>query len=180
MEYFFLLITSLSVSIDSFFSGLSLSLKRYNKIKVIFIVAITVFLMCFTCAKLGSTASSVIKTYSSLVGGLILIIISFSDTLKNKQPIKTLLNKTSNGNLFYEAFLIGFSIGLDGALGCMMLTILGFNYLLVTALITFMHVILLLSSFIVSNIFAFEKNYIIDIIPSCILFILGIIKLLEY
>ena len=180
MEYVFLLITSLSVSLDSFFSGLSLSLKGYNKLKVISIVAITVFLMCFICAKFASTASGVIKTYAPLVGGLILIAISYYDTLKNKKHVKELLYKSNGVNLFYESFFVGFSIGLDGALGCIMLTILGFNYLLVTALITFMHVILLLSSFTISNAFTFKKNYIVDIIPSYILFILGIIKLLEY
>ena len=177
MNLFILLLTSDSVSIDSFFCGLILSLKNKAKFKPILTIALTVFCLCFLGSNFGFLSSTLLKKYSNLIGGLILCFLSFKQTPSIQDNFFSIMqnNQTSP---FFDSFLIGISIGVDGLIGCISLTLIGFNYILVTLIITSVHVLLLISAFNLSSLIVIKNKLLFELIPSITLLTLGITKLL--
>ncbi len=177
MKFFILLFTSISVSLDSFFCGVLLGLKTTKKFKSVTIIATTVFCLCFLGSNIGFLGSVIFEKYSNLMGGLILSGLAFKkdDTLDNvRLPSLNQVFKIS----FTESFLIGVSIGVDGLIGCLSLTLIGFNYMLVTICITVVHILLLLCAFNISCLIKIKNAQVVKIIPNIILLSLGVIKLL--
>ncbi len=178
MKIFTLLFTSLAVSIDSFFCGLSLSCKTNAKLKCISIIASTVFCLCLLGSNVGFLGNVVFEKYSNVLGGSILCALSFYGYARLSNS-KTLLTTTNvNNSTFIEFFLVGFSIGIDGMVGCISLTLIGFNYLLVTFTITIVHVLLLLNAFNMPFFINLENQIFFQGISSTLLLTLGIIKFL--
>lgn len=178
MKILTLLFTSLAVSIDSFFCGLSLSLKTKAKFKCIIIIASTVFCLCLLGANVGFFGNAIFKKYSNILGGIILCALSFN-SFKVLSKSTTLLSPTKDNSNFIEFFLAGLSIGVDGMVGAISLTLVGFNYILVTLTITVVHVLLLLSSFYFCFFIKIKNENILNLFPSTTLLILGAIKLLS-
>ena len=95
------------------------------------------------------------------------------ENLKGKTtPLKT------KDNIFLESVIIGFAIGLDGAVGCLSLSLMGYNSLLVPILITFVHVLLMNLAILISKskLSKFLKKF--SFTPPLILFLLGLFKLI--
>ena len=179
MKIFTLLFTSISVSIDSFFCGLSLALKTNAKLKCIITIAITVFCLCFLGANVGFLASVTFQKYSNIIGGILLCALSFN-TFNGSLKTTTLLLPISNHNdNFLEYFLAGLSIGVDGMIGSISLTLVGFNYILVALTITLVHVLLLLTAFYSCFFIEIKNENLLSLLPSTTLLILGIIKILS-
>ena len=175
MRAILLIFTALSVSLDSFFCGLSLSARQYKNSTTLLGISGTVFLLCLSAATLGSRFSLFLDSGANVIGGAVLIMVAAYGLIFDNGENKLIsLSKKSS---FLQAVILGFSIGLDGALGCFSLTITGMNAILVTLFITAFHVLLLQFSFIAAS----KITNVIErfkFLPSLILFALGYFKLL--
>ncbi len=178
MKFFILIFTALSVSVDSFFCGLSLSVKTREKFKSVLIIATTVLFLCFLGANVGFLGSVLFKKYSSFLGGVILCLLAFKGCFIQKNNDVLLFKKDENAT-FIESFLVGFSIGIDGMIGAISLTVIGFNYILVALTITIVHVLLLIIAFNFPYFYFIKNQKNIQYFSSFLLLALGLIKLLS-
>ncbi len=173
MNILFLILTALSVSADSFFCGLALLMKSKGGVKCVLSVATAVFILCLTGSSLGKILGNFLKNYAEILGGIILFLVGLTGIFKNKKNEIKRLEKFS----LKQSLLVGFSIGLDGAVGSFSLTASGFNYIFVALFITFFHVILLiLALFLAEKLSKRIKKE--SKTPSIILMCLGLYKLL--
>ena len=175
MIVIYLVFTALSVSLDSFFCGLSTSSRGDNDLITLLGISGTVFLLCFTASTIGTQFSEFLSGGADILGGAILIVVAAYGLIRKED--KNLLIKPKQNSLI-QAIIIGFSIGLDGALGCFSLTVLGMNAMLVTVYITAFHVLLLELSFIAaSKLKKLAERF--RFLPPLILFALGYFKLIN-
>lgn len=171
MNYLYVLITAITVSIDSFICGLSLSIKNNSKMKIIFGISSVVFILCITAGLFGQFLSGILSEKCELVGGTLLILIAvyefFSQNEKNAKKEKNLL-KTS--------LAIGFAIGLDGACACLSLTVMYHKPIFLACVFTAFHLLFISISFFFAkkNLKVFAKC---DFIPPLILLFLGVYKI---
>lgn len=175
MKMVFLALTALSVSADSFFGGLALSIKNKCKIKSVFGVLSAVLLLCLLGSTLGKIFGEFLKNYAEILGGAILILTGVCGLLKKKQS-NTNLSSGKNEVSIKDSLLIGFSVGLDGAVGSFTLTASGYNGLFVAIFITFIHAVLLLLAMLLANKIN-KKLTSTSKIPHLILILLGIYKI---
>ena len=166
-----LLTTALTVSLDSFFCGLSLSLKTKGQKSTIWGITASVFAMCILGSALGKTAGSILNEYAQILGGIFLIIIAFIQIIPKNHPKKI-------QSSFCESIAIGVAIGTDGALGCFTLSLYGINGLYSSLLITLMHIALLYLSFSLTKYNYLKRLLKLQFISPFILLILGLIKLI--
>lgn len=112
MNVFLVLATSVTVSIDSFFVGFSVSLgKRDNSLPVT--VAAVTYVMCILASLLGQKLA--LHGDGRYFGATILLLLGVFNLLKQDEPVRTasVLN-----NLMTAA-----SVGVDGATAALALTI---------------------------------------------------------
>ena len=175
MRAFLLVFTALSVSLDSFFCGFSLSANRNKNFITLLGISGTVFLLCLFASTLGTRFGAFFNSGANVIGGAVLIMVASCGFISDKS--ENTLIKNNEKHQLAQAIIIGFSIGLDGALGCFSLTISGMNSLLVCLYITAFHLLLLELSFIVAN----NVKRMVErfrFLPSLTLFALGYFKLL--
>ena len=175
METLILLTTALSVSLDSFFCGLSMSVKTKENFKFLIGITLSVFLLCIIGNTLGIKAYNALSNFSELIGGIILIIIAIFGFFDNKNKS---VSACKTHNIFLESIIIGFAIGLDGAAGSLSLSLMGYSSIFVPILITLIHAILMHIAILISNSKAtkFLKKF--KHTPSLILLLLGTYKLI--
>ncbi len=175
MKMAFLALTALSVSADSFFGGLALCIKNKCKIKTVFGVLSAVLTLCLLGSTLGKIFGEFLKNYAEILGGAILIITGVLGLIKKEQS-NAHLNGIKNDASIKDSLLIGFSIGLDGAVGSFTLTASGYNGLFVAIFITFIHAVLLILAMLLANKIN-KKLTATSKIPHLILILLGIYKI---
>ena len=175
MEVFILLTTAFSVSLDSFFCGLSMSIKTKDNFKFIFGISLSVFILCILGRLIGVKTSNALLNYSEIVGGSILVIIAVIGFFEN---IRKNTFSSSSKNLFLESIIVGFAIGLDGSAGCVSLALSGYTSIFVPILITVVHVILLNVAILISNTTIAKRLNKYKFTPQIILFLLGSFKIL--
>ncbi len=175
MDALILITTALSVSLDSFFCGISMSVKTKENFKFLIGISLTVLLLCLLGSGLGLKAYNALSGFSEIIGGSILIIIAiwgFFDSKNKKVP------NAKNDNIFLESIIIGFAIGLDGAVGSLSLSLMGYNSILVPILITVIHVILMHIAILISKSKASKILKKFENTPQIILLLLGTYKLI--
>ena len=168
----FLILTALTVSIDSFFCGFSLSFACKRKLPVVTIIALTVFVMCLIANYGVKYFSSILNEKSSALGGLILIGVGIYNILKKDDELS--LNQT-----FKTAVLSGFAVGLDGAIANISLSLMGLNAFYVPLTIAIMHGITIYLGACLSQIKSLNKTKVFELIPPLVLIILGSYKILS-
>lgn len=170
MNILFLLTTALTVSIDSFVCGFSLSLENGRKPLIAAGIALTVFIMCLITNYLGAAFQNVLTEKTAGYGGLILVAVGVVGLIPTKEK-----EKKRRGAL-KQILAVGFAVGLDGAAANLSLAIMGYNAFYVPVVIAAMHFltislgILLAETKIVSAIKRF------DFIAPLILIALGVYK----
>lgn len=178
MNAFVLIFTSISVSADSFFCGLSLSYHSQNNLKSLKGVIISVFLLCFLGANLGAKFNYVLEKYVNLLSGFVFLIFGLKNCKENNENLSSFL-LVKKDNSFLNSLILGGSVGVDGAVGSFTLTVKGYNALFVTILITAIHVLFMLLSFLVKhNLKKMPLN--LDKLPSILLIALGTNKLMNF
>lgn len=160
---FYIIITALSVSLDSFFGGLSVKPKGFfvKSLKIILVV----FAMCLTANYFGKLILPLFKSNTEVFGGLCLILVAIYQLLCEKKQSQ-------------NAYLIGFAIGIDGACANFSLAIMGYNFILVPLTLTFFHYIFLCVGYGITRIGRFKKISQNPFLAPCILTMLGIYKII--
>ena len=174
---YLLLLTAITVSIDSFICGFSLSLKGGKKLPIIFGIAFTVYAMCLATNYFALIFANKLNEKTACFSGLILIGIGLYNLLKKDDNGKTI---NSNHCALVESLISGFAVGIDGALANLSLSLMGINAFYVPIIIALMHGIMIALGVLLARI-PFVKNFAkIGVLPPFILIFLGGYKLLGF
>jgi putative Mn2+ efflux pump MntP len=174
----FLLLTALTVSIDSFVCGFSLSLKGGKKLPIILGIVLTVFAMCLTTNYLTALFANSLSEKTASLGGLILIGVGVFNLVK-KDDKKTTAKKHSRSAVL-ESLVSGFAVGLDGAIANLSLSLMGLNAFYVPVIIALTHGLMISLGVILARVPWVRKIAKIGFIPPLILILLGGYKLLGF
>jgi len=169
---YFLLITALTVSIDSFVCGFSLSLCNGKKLPIILGIALTVFLMCLCVNYATVFFADKITEKTACLGGILLILVGVYNLLKKSKT------EMPNGNSLKLSILTGLAVGLDGAVANLSLSLMGMNAFYVPLTIAIMHAVMIALGVILSQTPLIKKFAKIEFLPPVILIVLGGYKLL--
>ena len=173
MNLLFLLTTAFSVSADSFFLGLSLSKTSKKHFLTVTGVCLSVLTLCLLGSFLGEIFGEFLKNYSKFLSGFILLLVGVLG-LFSKPKSKEIYK---DGNHFMKSIFLGFSVGLDGAVGSFTLTCSGYKGVLVALIITFIHVLLLIIAVLLNKTLT-KKIPENSKFPSILLIVLGLYKLI--
>ena len=141
-----LLITALTVSIDSFVCGFSLSLTSNKKIPIAIIITMTVFIMCLFTNYLAVFFSDALNERTVALGGFLLVAVGLYNLLKKEDETKVIDNR-----IVKQSFLVGVAVGLDGALANLSLSLMGMNAFYVPCIIALMHGAMVYMAITLSN-----------------------------
>lgn len=169
----FLLLTALTVSIDSFVCGFSLSFNTKKKPLIVLGIALTVLVMCFITNYLTAFFADKIDERTASLGGLILIGVGIYNLFKKNEQVK---EKTSFA--FKQILLSGFAVGLDGAMANLSLSLMGINQFYVPIIIAAMHALTITLGILLAQTPLAKKFGKIEFMPPVILILLGAYKLL--
>ncbi len=171
---YFLILTALTVSIDSFVCGFSLAFISKKKFPIISTIALTVFFMCLLTNYAPIFLSKYLTENTTIIGGFILVFIGLYNFVKcfTKGDNKT--NTNGRGQIF----LTGIAVGLDGALANLSLSLMNINEFYVPILIAFMHALMIWLGIILSQTKLAKKFAKIEFFPPVILIFLGMEKVL--
>ncbi len=168
----FLILTALTVSIDSFFCGFSLSFACKRKLPIVLLITLTVFVMCLITNYGVKFFSNLLSEKSSALGGLILIAVGIYNLIKKDDELS--LNQT-----FKTAIISGFAVGLDGAVANLSLSLMGINGFYVPLTIAVMHGVTIYLGACFSEVKALKKTKILELIAPLVLILLGAYKILS-
>ena len=169
---YYLLLTSFTVSIDSFVCGFSLAFEKGKKLPLVLGITLTVFIMCIIANYLASFLSGYLSEKTASLGGLILIGVGIYNLLKKDSP-----EKQRNGGILKQSILSGFAVGLDGAFANLSLSLMGLNEFYVPLTIAVMHAIAISLGVLLSKTKLISKFGKIKFLPPLILILLGAYKL---
>ena len=170
---YFVLLTALTVSVDSFFCGFSLSFTTNKKLPTILIISLTVFIMCIITNYLTTFFVDKITEKTACLGGLILIVVGLYNLIKKKDD-KSLSTKAT----IKQSIATGFAVGTDGATANLSLSLMGLNAFYVPLTIALFHALMIWLGIVLAWYFNSKKFAKIEFIPPLILIVLGAYKLL--
>lgn len=169
---YFLIITALTVSIDSFVCGFSLSMSCGKKFPIVLGIALTVLFMCAVTNYATAFFAEKITEKTASLGGIILIGVGLYNLLKKHD------DERKNYGILKQSLITGFAVGLDGALANLSLSLMGINQFYVPLTIAFFHALLISLGIILSETPLVKKFAKIEFVPPLILILLGGYKLL--
>lgn len=161
---FYVIIVALTVSIDSFFCGISLIKKQKVLLDVIKIISV-VLVMCLTAYYLGNYLTNFFNYNLELIGGIIFILIAVLNLFSKEKNAKT-------------SFCLGFAIGLDGSCATFSLAIMNYKNFLIPIVVTFFHLIFLVLPLLLSKVKFIDKICENKIIAPLVLTLLGLYKII--
>lgn len=167
---YYLIITALTVSIDSFVCGFSLSLGKGKKTLIVTTIATTVLIMCLFANYLAKALSGVLSEKTASLGGLLLVAVGIYNLLKKEE--KTLIQKGT----FKQILLIGFAVGLDGAFANLSLSLMGINEIYVPITIAIFHALTIWLGILLADLPIAKKIENYTFIAPIILIALGLYK----
>lgn len=167
---YYLIITALTVSIDSFLCGFSFSLSKAKKIPLVLIISLTVFIMCLITNYATTTFTGILNEKTVRIGGLILIGVGVFNLVKKNDELKY------HKNFLIQSLTAGFAVGLDGAVANLSLAIMGINAFYVPITIALMHGLMIGLSVTLSELPLIKKLKKFYYIPPLILIVLGLYK----
>ena len=170
---YFLLLTALTVSVDSFFCGFSLSFTTSKKLPVIFFISLTVFVMCLTTNYLTFFFVDKITERTACLGGIILIFVGIYNLFKNKDNTPVSIKSTIR-----QSLSTGFAVGIDGATANLSLSLMGLNNFYVPLTIALFHALMIWLGISLALCLKSKKFAKIGFVPPLVLIILGAYKLL--
>lgn len=174
-----LITTAFTVSADSFFCGLSLNAQYKNNPKIIIGITAAVFLTCFIGGLAGKSANSFLTDFSEIIGGTILYVVAVFNSVGSKTNSPK-LTSAFYSPVFITALVVGFAIGLDGALACFSLTLSGLSLTSVVMLITATHMFMMTLATAIANTNLSKKLARYEFLPPLLLAILGTYKITKF
>lgn len=172
---YFLILTALTVSIDSFVCGFSLSFISKKKLPIILTIACTVFIMCLITNYAPIFLNKYLTESSAVIGGIILILIGAYNFVKSFKKNEIVKETSGRGQIM----LSGIAVGIDGSLANLSLSLMHINKLYVPMLIAFMHALMIWLGIILSQTKLAKKFAKIEFFPPLILIFLGVEKVLD-
>ena len=170
---YFLLITAITVSLDSFVCGFSLSFTTNKKLPLILGIALTVFVMCLATNYLTFLLVDAITEKTACLGGLILIGVGIYNLLKSNET-----HSLNTNSALKQSIITGFAVGLDGATANLSLSLMGINAFYVPITIAVCHALMIWLGIVLVKIIPKDKFAKIELLPPLILILLGGYKLL--
>ena len=128
MNLLYLIISSVSVSIDGFSAGAVIGARGSAKrLKCVFCVGLIVSVMCFAACLLGERLSLAYKSVSDYISGCILVLIGVKELLYRE---KTAVFVRKRGLLLSvgEIVSLGVGVGADGACASLSLALSGYGF----------------------------------------------------
>ena len=168
---YFLILTALTVSIDSLFCGFTLSLLKPKKLPIVLTITIVVFIMCLITNYSAIFLNGYLTKKTASVGGLILIAIGVYNLLRKENDSK------QPRSLFKEILISAFAVGLDGAFANLSLSIMGINAIYVPITIALFHGIMVFIGTSITSIPLVSKLNKYTFIPPLLLIALGLYKI---
>ena len=172
---YYLIMTAITVSIDSFVCGFSLSFNNKNKFLLISIITLTVFVMCTIVNYSTQIFATSLNEKTTCLGGILLICLGLYNLIKRKSKCD---DKQNSRGVISQAIITGFAVGLDGAFANLSLSLMGMNQFFVPLTIAFTHGIMITFGILLSNTSLAKKFAKIEFLPPFILMLLGGYKLL--
>lgn len=170
MNLIFVLLTAITVSIDSFVAGFSLALNKQKNITLPLTVALVTFWMCLSACFLGNLLRPLLLGYVRYVGAAILFGLGICNLLKKESAA---LGKIS----FSQCLAIGCGVGLDGAAAALSLVLQGMgDTLFLSVLIAATHFVTVFAGQRLAQI---AKPKHANVFSAAILFVLGALKLCD-
>ena len=171
---YFLLLTALTVSIDSLFCGFTLSLIKPKKLPIAIIITTVVFAMCLITNYGAIFLKNYLTEKTASLGGVILIAIGIYNLLKKEDKA------LKSNSLIKQTLMSAFAVGLDGAFANLSLSIMGINAFYVPITIAFFHGIMVLIGVYITNLPLISKLKKYTFIPPLLLIGLGLYKLFGF
>lgn len=171
----FVFFTVLTVSIDSFVCGFSLSLSKGKTFLIAPIIALTVFIMCVFTNYLTLAFQDVLTETTASLSGIILILVGVFNLIKKDEK-----TSPSNASIVRQSLLSGFAVGMDGALGNLSLALMGYNSIWIPISIALTHGIMISLGILLSRIKFVQKFAAVSAFAPLVLIGLGAYKLLGF
>lgn len=168
---YFLILTAITVSIDSFFCGFSLALTTNKKTPIIFGIVLTVFLMCVFANYSAVLLRPYLNQKTSNLGGVILVFVGIYNLLKKEKEFD------SKKGVIYQSLIVGFAVGLDGAFANLSLAIMGMNQFYVPLIISLTHGITITIGILLARTKFVAGLNKIGFLPPLVLILLGAYKI---
>ncbi len=167
---YFLLLTALTVSIDSMVCGFSLSLMKPKKIPIVIGITLTVLVMCIIANYSAMYFAHLLTEQTACLGGLILVAVGVYNLVKkNKKELK-------DGSLYKQTLISGFAVGLDGAVANLSLSIMGINAFYVPLTIALFHGVMIFIGVSLPDLPILSKISKYTFIAPLVLIMLGLYK----
>ena len=172
----FIILTALSVSVDSFVCGFSLAFISKKKINIVLGITITVFIMCLIANYLSFALKTFFSQKVASYGGIILIAIGVINLINDLKKNSNTFIQYKNG--LKQSSVSGFAVGLDGAFANLSLALMGLNFFYVPVIIAVFHGLMIYLGITLAHTRLARKLGKIGIIPPLILILLGGYKIL--
>ncbi len=171
---YFLLLTALTVSIDSFACGFSLAFNKGKKYPIVLGIALTVLVMCLLTNYLTKLFADYLSEKIACLGGLILIAVGIYNLFKKDSDGEC----NENRSPLKQSLITGFAVGLDGAFANLSLSLMGINAFYVPLTIAVMHAVMIALGILLAKAPFIRTLGRLNFIPPLILIALGSYKLL--
>ena len=125
MPFYFTVLSSVAVSIDALVAGAAIGARcdRKNLQRTLFTVVAAVTALCAAAYLFARSVNRSFPPFSENLGGPILMAIAFFEAVKKDKPSLPLRKRRVI--TFYEAFVTGVGIGVDGAFACVSAVLTG-------------------------------------------------------
>lgn len=166
---FLILITAVTVSLDSFVAGFSLSLNKRSDTMLPAAVALMTLLLCLATTLLGKYLFAHAEQYVNWVGAALLLLLAVIDLFDGQ------CNNVQLGEVtLFESLTIGIAVGMDAAIANLSLTLDGVG-LAAPIIFTVMHYFAVWLGQKLANKIALEHT---NVLSAVILATLALLKLL--
>ncbi len=170
---YFLILTAITVSIDSLVCGFSLAFSCKKKLPVVLGVALTVFIMCLITNYATVIFQDKLNDKTACLGGLLLIFVGVYNLFTSGTESTVSSNKP-----LVQSLVTGFAVGLDGAIANLSLSLMGINAFYVPVTMAVTHAIAIYVGVSLAQTRVASKFAKIEFLPPLILIFLGGYKLL--
>ena len=166
----FVLLTAVTVSIDSFVAGFSIALNKSKNLALPLTVDIVTYWMCLAASWAGNLLRPLLENYVKYVGAIIMFALGFSNLAKKEKGRLCRIN-------FSQCVAIGAGVGMDGAAAALSLVMQGIgDTVFLPILFAATHFATVFAGQRLAQLAKPQKN---NVFSAVMFFVLGTIKLFD-
>ncbi len=163
-----LIVTAVTVSVDSFAAGFSLSLNKKNNATLPVAVALVTLILCILTSLLGTLLKNYLDEKVNIFGAAILVFLAVFNLLKTDDEQIGTLNQVT----LAESLAMGIAVGTDAAVANLSLAMEGFG-LIAPLLFAVMHYAAVYAGQKLSDKITLQHT---NVISAIVLILLAVIK----